>query len=144
MFKTKQTTVPNTNKYIKGRRQGKGEGGGERGKDGHIMATTMLEDRLRAYGWDRISLLVHRGCWDGLGGGHGRAGKEPDSEGDLRGFPGHLGMTPERQIAQRASTTGSWSCHLLRRQRLQCHLLNLVCGVPLEHLWHLSLDLSYC
>lgn len=89
------------------------EGGKEKGKEGekerkmdrHIMVTTMLEDRLRAYGWDRISLLVHRRCWDGLGGGHGRAGKEPDSEGGLRGFPGHLGMTPERQIAQRASTT---------------------------------------
>lgn len=101
MFKTKQTTAPTTNKYINGRRQG----GGERGKDGHIMVTTMLEDKLRAYGWDRISLLAHRRCWDGFGGDHGRAGKEPDSEGGLRGFPGHLGMTPERQIAQRASTT---------------------------------------
>lgn len=67
-----------------GKEKGKeGEKGGKN-KDGHITVTTLLEDRLGAYGWDRISLLAHRRCWDGLGGGNGSAGKEPDSECSLK------------------------------------------------------------
>lgn len=60
------------------------EGGGGRREDGHIMVTRLLEGRLGAWGWGRISLLAHRRCWDGLGGFNGSAGKEPDSECSLK------------------------------------------------------------
>lgn len=64
------------------------------------MVTTLLEGRLGACGWSRISLLTHRRCWDGLGGGNGSAGKEPDSECSLKideRLSWSWEMTPERQ-----------------------------------------------